>query len=357
VSAICLPPAGGAAVAAAREARGSIGEKTSMLNRRRLLLGASGALPFLLSRGAEARAPFRNQAPPAWYRFKIGDFEATVVSDGRLPLGAPAPAFPSAPAEEIASLMREHFLPPDAATLEQNALVVNTGRHLVLFDTGMGESMGQNSKMFGPTTGKMVQNLRASGIEPGQIDVVCATHAHCDHIWALVNARGQRVFPNARVAISEADMRYWTDDANKRGPDFMKVFIDGAKKNLAPYRDRMIMVRDGQEVVPGVTAIAAPGHTVGHHVYAVRSGNESLVNTGDLAHHQVLLLRNPMWEFAYDTDPKQSAQTRSRMLDRFATDREQILSYHFPWPGIGHVAREGDGYEWMPAPMNLSAVA
>ena len=326
-----------------------------MMNRR-LLLGASAALPFLPAGRAGARAPLRNTLPPAWYRFRIGTFEATVVSDGRLPLGQPAPAFPESPPEEIASLMRQHFLPVDAATLEQNVLVVNTGRHLVLFDTGMGESMGQQSKMFGPTTGKMLQNLKAAGIEPGQIDVVCTTHAHCDHVWGLVNGKGQRVFPNARVAISETDLRYWTDDGNKRGPSFMPVFIDGAKKNLAPYRDRMIMVRDGQEVVPGITAIAAPGHTVGHHVYAVASGNETVVNTGDLVHHQVLLLRKPMWEFAYDTDPKQSAQTRSRMLDRFATDRTAILSYHFPWPGLGHVGREGDGYGWFPAPMNLTAL-
>jgi glyoxylase-like metal-dependent hydrolase (beta-lactamase superfamily II) len=186
--------------------------------------------------------------------------------------------------------------------------------------------------------------------------LVCATHAHCDHIWGLVDAKNRRVFPNARVALSEADLRFWTDDGNKRGPEFMAVFIDGAKKNLAPYRDRMVMVRDGQEVVPGITAMAAPGHTIGHHVYAISSGNETVVNTGDLAHHQVLLLRKPLWEFAFDTDPKQSAQSRSRMLDRFATDRTAMLSYHFPWPGLGHVAREGDGYEWHPAPMNLTAL-
>jgi len=332
-----------------------------MLNRRRLLLSATAcaaaALPALPLAGvAQARAPLRNQIAPAWYRFRIGEFEATVVSDGALPLGDPAPAFPASPPEEITSLLRAHYLPTDAAIVEQNVLVVNTGRHLVLFDTGMGESMGAQSRMFGPTTGKMLRNLRAAGIEPGQIDLVCATHAHCDHIWGLVDTKNRRVFPNARVAISEADLRYWTDDGNKRGPEFMAVFIDGAKKNLAPYRDRMIMVRDGQEVVPGITAIAAPGHTVGHHVYAITSGGRTMVNTGDLAHHQVLLLRKPMWEFAYDTDPKQSAQSRSRMLDRFATDRTAILSYHFPWPGLGHVAREGDAYEWLPAPMNVTAL-
>jgi glyoxylase-like metal-dependent hydrolase (beta-lactamase superfamily II) len=105
-----------------------------------------------------------------------------------------------------------------------------------------------------------------------------------------------------------------------------------------------------------VTAIATPGHTVGHHVYAITFGGTTVVNTGDLAHHQVLLLRRPMWEFAYDTDPKQSAQTRARMLERLATDRHAMLSYHFPWPGLGHVAKEGEGYAWIPAPINLTTL-
>ncbi|HYF06414.1 MAG TPA: MBL fold metallo-hydrolase, partial [Acetobacteraceae bacterium] len=121
-------------------------------------------------------------------------------------------------------------------------------------------------------------------------------------------------------------------------------------------RDRMIMARDGAEVIPGVTAIATPGHTVGHMVYAITSGGRTMVNTGDLAHHHVLLLRRPMWEFAYDTDPRQSAQTRSRMLDRLANERHTVLSYHFPWPGVGHVARQGEGYAWVPAPMDVTSL-
>jgi glyoxylase-like metal-dependent hydrolase (beta-lactamase superfamily II) len=221
----------------------------------------------------------------------------------------------------------------------------------------MGNSMGPLSQMFGPTTGRLLANMRAAGIEPGQIDLVVLTRAHCDHCWGLVDGpSGDRVFPNAQVAVSEADLRFWTDDANKRGPEFMVSFIDGAKKNLNAYRDRLVMVRDGQEVAPGVTAIATPGHTVGHHVYAITSGGTTVVNTGDLAHHQVLLLRRPMWEFAYDTDPKQSAQTRARMLERLATDRHAMLSYHFPWPGLGHVAKEGEGYAWIPGPINLTTL-
>jgi glyoxylase-like metal-dependent hydrolase (beta-lactamase superfamily II) len=331
-----------------------------MLNSsRRALFGATvaaAAASMLPGLPARAAAPFQGRLPPAWYRFKIGEFEATIVSDGSLPLGKPEPAFPASPPAEIRNLLTSNFLEPDAATLEQNALILNTGRQLILFDTGMGESMGAASKMFGPTTGKLLENMRAAGIQPEQIDLVILTHAHCDHCWALVDANGNRTFPNAQVAISEIDLKYWTDAGNKKGPEFMGPFIDGATKNLTAYRDRMIMVKDEQPVVPGVVALSAPGHTFGHTCYAITSGNTTVVNTGDLAHHQILLLRKPLWEFAYDSDPKMSAQSRSRMLDRLAKDKLGIISYHFPWPGIGHVAREGEGYGWYAAPMNLTAL-
>ena len=325
---------------------------------RRGLLGAAAALPALslAGRHAEAAAPLRNELPPAWHRFRIGQFEATVVSDGALPLGDPTQSFTGAPAPEIERMLTGAFLNPKEATLEQNALIVNTGRQLVLFDTGMGDSMGEASRMFGPTTGRLLRNMRAAGIDPAQIDMVIATHAHCDHIWALVDANGNRNFPNAQVAMAESDVRFWTDDANKRGPAFMTAFIDGAKKNLNAYRDRMVMVRDGQEVIPGVTAMSAPGHTVGHTAYAITSGNTTVVNTGDLAHHQILLLRRPNLEFAFDSDPALAARTRTRMLDRIATDRHAVLSYQFPWPGLGHVAKEGEGFAWHASPMNVTTL-
>jgi glyoxylase-like metal-dependent hydrolase (beta-lactamase superfamily II) len=317
---------------------------------------AAAALTGLPRQRAEAAAPMLGTLPPAWHRFRWGDFEATVISDGNLPLGKPQDAFAGAGAAQIPEMLTSNFLDPNAATLEQNILILNTGRQLLLFDTGMGESMGADSKMFGPTTGRMLANMKAAGIDPAQIDMVVATHAHCDHVWGLVDASGQRVFPNAQVAINEADVKFWTDDANKKGPAFMGPFIEGAKKNLNAYRDRMVMVRDGQEVVPGVTAVFTPGHTVGHTVFIISSQNRNMVNTGDLAHHQILLLRQPMMEFAYDTDPKQSAQTRTRMLDRIASDRMAMLSYHFPWPGLGHVRKWDSGFGWYPAPMNVTTL-
>jgi glyoxylase-like metal-dependent hydrolase (beta-lactamase superfamily II) len=327
-----------------------------MSTSRRALLGAglaAAALPFM---PAEAAAPFVGRGAPAWYRFRFGAYEATIVSDGALPLGKAEDAFTGAQPGQVNALMQANFLDPANAVLEQNALIVNTGRQLILFDTGMGDSMGEASRMFGPTTGRLLRNMRAAGIEPSQIDLVVLSHAHCDHCWALVDAQGNRNFPNAQVALAEADLNFWTDDANKRGPAFMVPFIDGAKKNLSAYRDRMVMVRNEQEVVPGVIALSAPGHTVGHTVYAVTSGQEAMVYTGDLAHHHILLLRHPMWEFAFDTNPQQSAQTRSRLLDRFATDRTTVMSYHFPWPGTGRMVKEGQGFAWHPTPMDVTSL-
>lgn len=327
-----------------------------MTIRRRTLLGAGLAAAALPLVRAEAAAPFVGRGAPAWYRFRFGDYEVTVVSDGALPLGKAEDSFVGARPGEINAMLTANFLDPANAVLEQNALVVNTGRHLILFDTGMGDSMGAASQMFGPTTGRLLRNMRAAGIEPAQIDMVVLSHAHCDHCWALVDAQGNRNFPNAQVAISEADLAYWTNDANIRGPAFMEPFIRGAQKNLNAYRDRLVMVRDGAEVLPGVTAISAPGHTVGHTIYAIASGPRVMIYTGDLAHHHVLLLQRPLLEFAYDTDPKLSAQTRARLLERFATDRLQVLSYHFPWPGLGNVVKAGQGYAWMPAPMDVTSL-
>ncbi len=323
---------------------------------RRTLLGAGLAAAALPLMQAKAAAPFVGRGAPAWYRFRFGEYEATVISDGALPLGKAEDSFVGARPGEINAMMQANFLDPANALLEQNALVLNTGRNLILFDTGMGDSMGADSQMFGPTTGRLLRNMRQAGIDPAQIDLVVLSHAHCDHCWALVDAQGNRNFPNAQVAVSEADLKYWTDEGNIRGPAFMGPFIRGATKNLNAYRDRMVMVQDGREVVPGVIAMSAPGHTVGHTIYAINSGPNVMVYTGDLAHHQVLLLRRPLLEFAFDTDPKQSAQTRARALERFANERVQLLSYHFPWPGLGRVAKEGEGYAWMPSAMDVTSL-
>ena len=313
---------------------------------RRSFIGAAGASAVCAAAPALARAPMVKAPAPYFYRAPFGDAEITIVSDGTLPLGDPNASFLGLSKEEIAKQLTDNFLPTSNAVLEQNILVLNTGDKLVLFDTGMGYS-----KAFGPTTGKLMATLKQAGIDPKDIDAVVMSHAHIDHCSGCMTQDGQRNFPNAQYYISQADFDYWTKEDGLSTP--LKEFYVMARANLLPNRDRTVFFKDGQEFLPGVTAMAAPGHTVGHTIFMITSGKESMAYIGDLTHHPVLLMKKPLTEFAYDTDPKQSAQPRLRYLTMFADTRVPILAYHFAWPGLGHVVREGDGFRYLPAPMNM----
>jgi glyoxylase-like metal-dependent hydrolase (beta-lactamase superfamily II) len=166
---------------------------------------------------------------------------------------------------------------------------------------------------------------------------------------------GGRHFPNAQIYISKADFDFWTDEAKlgMKDPPYFAMSVAGARKNLLPNRDRMVFFKDGQEFLPGIQAMLTPGHTVGHTVFMITSDGKTLAVIGDLTHHQVLLLRKPRMEFVNDTDSKQAANTRVRVLDMLATNRIPLLAYHFPWPGLGHVAKLGDGFQYFPAPMQM----
>ncbi len=243
--------------------------------------------------------------------------------------------------------LNSNFLPLSNAVLEQNILILNTGSKLVLFDTGMGAL-----KLFGPTTGKLLTTMRQAGIDPNDIDAVVMSHAHVDHCGGCVGDDGKPHFPNAQYYISQADFDYWTDPA--KVPASFGAFLDTARKNLLPIRDRLVFVKDGQEFLPGIQAIAAPGHSIGHTMFMITSGKDSLCYLGDLTHHPVLLMEKPLTEFAYDTDPKQSAQTRLKMLTMLAKNRIPVLAYHFAWPGIGHVAENGQGgFRYYPQAMKM----
>jgi glyoxylase-like metal-dependent hydrolase (beta-lactamase superfamily II) len=320
---------------------------TTNLSRRSLLsLGAGLGASTLLGGSALARAPKLGTQTPYWHRFELGDAEVTVVSDGPLPLGDPSGTFTGVPKEEVKKMLTDNFLNPDNVVLEQNSPVVNTGDKLILFDTGMG-----TSQAFGPTTGRQQKSLAEAGIKASDIDAVVLSHAHIDHIGGIVGADDKPLFPNAQYYISQADFDYWTDEGKLGSP--LKDFVVHARKNLLPVRDRLVFFKDGQEFLPGVQAMAAPGHTVGHHMFMVTSNGKSFAFLGDLTHHAVLLLERPLMEFSYDTDPKQSAQSRVKMLTMLAANKIPVMSYHFAWPGYGHVAKNGDGFRYYPEPMNM----
>ena len=317
-------------------------------SRRSVLTGAtaSAAAGFIgSSPRAAAKAPMLNTQVPAFYRFKIGSIEATVVSDGPLPIGPATRTFRGPSEAELGQLFAEHFLPTDNVVLDQNCLVINTGDQLVLFDTGMA-----SVKRPGTQTGRLLTSLQQASIDPKDIDAVVLTHPHIDHSGGMVADDGSRNFPNAQVYMTQADFDFWMDDKRLGTPAEGSALT--ARKNLPPYRDRIVFIKDGQEILPGVQAMQTPGHTVGHTVYMITSGGKTICNIGDVAHH-VVLFERPRIEVAFDTDSKQGAESRVKLFDMLAAQRIPLMVFHMPWPGIGQLARSGDGFRYVPSPMRL----
>ena len=318
------------------------------LSRRRLLAGASATTALGLfgsAPEARAKAPMQNTQAPSFYRFKIGSIEATVVSDGPLPIGPASRTFRGPSEAELGKMFADHFLPTDNVVLEQNALVINTGDRLALFDTGMSSVKRPNTQ-----TGRLLTSLKQAGIDPKDIDAVVLTHPHIDHSGGMVADDGSRNFPNAQVYMTEIDFDFWMDDKRLGTP--AEGSARTARKNLPPYRDRIIFIKDGQEILPGVQAMQTPGHTVGHTVYMITSGGKTICNIGDVAHH-VILFKHPRIEVAFDTDSKQGAQSRVKLFDTLAAQRIPLLVFHMPWPGLGQLAKHGDGFRYVPSPMQL----
>ena len=318
------------------------------LSRRRLLAGASATTALgLLGSAPEARAkaPMQNTQAPSFYRFKIGSIEATVVSDGPLPIGPASRTFRGPSEAELGKMFADHFLPTDNVVLDQNALVINTGDRLVLFDTGMSSVKRPNTQ-----TGRLLTSLKQAGIDPKDIDAVVLTHPHIDHSGGMVADDGSRNFPNAQVYLTEIDFDFWMDDKRLGTP--AEGSARTARKNLPPYRDRIVFIKDGQEILPGVQAMQTPGHTVGHTVYMITSGGKTICNIGDVAHH-VILFEHPRIEVAFDTNSKQGAESRVKLFDLLAAQRIPLLVFHMPWPGLGQLAKRGDGFRYVPSPMQL----
>ena len=317
-----------------------------ILSRRHLLAGASAATAAQLVSSAlpaTAKAPLVKIQAPAFYRFNIGGIEATVVSDGVI-VAVTKATFVGPEAANVEKMMTDLFLPADKFVMDQNALIINTGDKLALFETGMA-SVKRTDDM-----GLLVGNLKAAGIDPKDIDYLIPSHAHIDHIGGILAADGSRNFPNAQIFISQADLEYWTNEG--LAGTLAEGSMRAARKNLLPNRDRILFYSDGKEVIPGVVAMHTPGHTVGHTCFVINSASDALYFAGDLAHHNVII-ENPRMEDIYDTDRQLGIQTRLKTMDLLTAQRMRTLVYHLPWPGLGHFVKRDDGFHFEPEPLKF----
>ena len=288
-------------------------------------------------------APFAGLQASSVYRHKVGAFEITVLSDGNLALEATLFSGDQARAEK---LLEAAFLPKVGIPTAVNEWLVNTGEKLILVDTGA-------SNGFAPTLGRLPQNLAAAGVDPRAVDTVVITHMHPDHVPGLLAADGTMMFKNAIVHVNGDEYAFWTSDQIRaKAPDAVRPFFDLAKTAIKPYADagKVQMHKDGTTFAPGITAVAAPGHTVGHTMVRISSAGHELLIWGDIVHNAALQFPEPDRSIAFDHDPAMAIANRKKVFDMVASDRLLFAGTHLPFPGLGHAAKASSGYTYVPLP-------
>ena len=292
---------------------------------------------------AHAGAPPAKGQAPGWYRMSLGAFEITALSDGTLDLPVDKLLTGTTPAKAQAALARAYLKVPLETSV--NGYLVNTGVKLILIDTGA-------AGLLGPTLGKLVANLKASGYTPEQVDEVYLTHLHADHVGGITGADGKAVFPNAIVRADKKEAGFWLDKASMdKAPAAMKDFFKGAMASMKPYVDAgRFKPFDGDvELVPGIRSFATRGHTPGHAAYVVESNGAKLVVWGDLMHVAAVQFPDPSVTIQFDIDSKAAAPQRKKAYADAAKNGYYVAVAHVSFPGIGQLRPDGKGYRWLPA--------
>jgi glyoxylase-like metal-dependent hydrolase (beta-lactamase superfamily II) len=300
----------------------------------RRLIVPLAALSFL----AAAPPPVKTQSP-GFYRMAVGKFEVTALYDGNLRLGAEL--LHGIDPGAVPPLLAREFVDTNekGVATSLNAYLVNTGEHLILVDTGMG-SCG------GPDTGHIIENLKAAGYRPEDVDAVLITHMHGDHACGL-SKDGVRLFPKATVYAADAEIAYWLtpvpgDPAAARKEAVQKMF--------APFQAAAALkgFKPGAVLFPGVTTLDTHGHTPGHASYLFQSAGQSFLVLGDIAHFHAVQFAHPEATVEFDSDQPKALQTRKALFDRLAKEGWRFGGAHLPFPGIGHVRKDGAAYTYVP---------
>jgi glyoxylase-like metal-dependent hydrolase (beta-lactamase superfamily II) len=308
----------------------------------KLLASAATVVVLGLSMtSVHASAPLSTTGMPGYARVMVGSIEVTPLSDGTADLPM-VDLLQNDKSKTRAALTAAHLATP--TTTSTNAFLINTGNRLVLIDTGSGA-------LFGPTLGKLVDNMKASGYQPEQVDDILITHFHPDHVGGLV-ANGKVVFPNAVVRADKRDADYWLDPAKAAAaPKDFAGFFQGAQVSLTPYiqAGKFQPFDRNAEVVPGITSYASYGHTAGHTSYIVASQGKTLVVLGDLIHVGAVQFDAPAVTIAFDSDGNRAFAARTDMFAKVAREDDLVAAAHLQFPGLGYIRANGKRWTWTPA--------
>jgi glyoxylase-like metal-dependent hydrolase (beta-lactamase superfamily II) len=313
-------------------------------------VGAAAALG-LPAAPAQAAAPPAGKQAPGFYRYKVGDIEVTVVTDGSR-VGPLADNFVrNAKKEEVNDALQAAFMERDKLSVPYNPIAVNTGSKLVVIDTGLGAAQYEQSK---GALGQFHTNLAAAGIDAKNVDVVILSHFHGDHINGLVTADNKPAFPNAEIMVPAAEWKYWMDDGNMSKAAGNTIVENNFKnmRRVFGVNSKVTQYEADKELVPGIRSVATYGHTPGHTSHIISSGNASVMVQADVTNVPFLFVTNPGWHAVFDMDAKVAEETRRKLYDRLAADKMMLQGFHYPFPSVAYIQKEGNGYRTIPAPWN-----
>jgi glyoxylase-like metal-dependent hydrolase (beta-lactamase superfamily II) len=324
------------------------------ISRRNAMLGAAtvAATPLMTSSGANASMPVASKQAPSFYRYKVGDIMVTVVSDGKNVFQLTDAFIPNAKRDDINAALDKAFMPRDQMTIWFAPLVIQSGGKLIVLDTGTGPAGNAASK---GSNGLFHEHLAAAGFDRDKVDMVVISHFHTDHVNGLLTADGKPAFPNAEVLVPAVEWKFWTDDgemSRAKGERMVglfknnrNIFENGLKKKVTPYEWN-------KEIAPGLTSVESVGHTPGHTSYVLASGSDKVFIQSDVTNNPNLFATNPGWHANFDQDGEVAEKTRRRIYDMVVAEKLQVQGFHYPFPGLGNVVKDGGGYRVIPAPWN-----
>ena len=298
-------------------------------------------------------AAMQGEMQPTVYRFKFGGFEIANIMDSKVVREGLHPIFGgNQQADAAQELARANHI--DTIRFEHPFIptVVNTGRQLVLFDTGNGALRREHEQLRSRLPdGHLVPRLAQAGYKAEDIDVVVITHGHPDHIGGLTEG-GKPIFPKARYVFGATEFDFWRRGENVR--EARKFNRELFMRICQPLADRSTFIKPGEEVVPGVRSVDAAGHSIGMMAYHIESESKRLLVWADTCIHYVMAIQRPEWPADVDDDKDMAVATRKRILDMVATDELLVAGFHMPFPGVGYVENGAAGYRWVPVSYQLN---
>ncbi|NIZ13628.1 MBL fold metallo-hydrolase [Phaeobacter sp. HF9A] len=297
---------------------------------RRAMLASAAASPIVATSAAHAAGHEDAPKPLHARAFTLGDYTVHSLLAGSTGREGVKDIFGGGASEAAFSqVAEENFISDTAAQFYFTPTLVDTGAEKILFDTGLNAA-------------GITAALADAGVTPQEIDVVVLTHMHGDHIGGLVNDNGAPTFANARYVTAAREYDHWTKLPEGNGG------ADRVRATVVPLAEKMTFIEDGGSVASGVTGMAAFGHTPGHMVYMIDSGEQQLLLTADMANHYVFPFAHPEWQTSFDVDKDAASATRRRIMEMLAASRTPMIGYHMPFPAAGFVEARDAGFRFVP---------